>query len=186
MFSRPVLTARPWAGFFDRRTPRSQGRQPLAIAGRGIFILPTPAGFGLAGFILLLLATATNYGNSLVFLLAFALTGLGLVAMLEMSNKGVISIEKVIQKMCHAPADLFRIDRRGYIREGYFADLVLVAPNQSWEVSPHNILYKCGWSPFEGQEFSHQVISTFVNGQEVYKNGKVQDGLFGHRLNFLG
>jgi len=83
MFSRPVLTARPWAGFFDRRTPRSQGRQPLAIAGRGIFILPTPAGFGLAGFILLLLATATNYGNSLVFLLAFALTGLGLVAMLE-------------------------------------------------------------------------------------------------------
>ena len=108
-----------------------------------------------------------------------------LVAMLEMSNKGVISIEKVIHKMCHAPADLFRIDRRGYIREGYFADLVLISPNQSWEVSPHNILYKCGWSPFEGQEFSHQVISTFVNGQEVYKNGKVKDGLLGHRLNFL-
>jgi len=109
-----------------------------------------------------------------------------LVAMLEMSNKGVIPIEKVIQKMCHAPADLFRIDRRGYIREGFFADLVLVDPGKSWVVSPKNILYKCGWSPFEGQEFSHQVVSTFVNGQEVYKNGEVKDGLFGQRLKFLG
>lgn len=108
-----------------------------------------------------------------------------LVAMLEMSNKGVISAEKVVQKMCHAPADLFRIDRRGYIREEYFADLVLINPNQYWEVSPGNILYKCGWSPFEGQEFSHQVVSTFVNGQEVYKNGEIQDGLFGKRLSFL-
>ncbi|SHF51157.1 dihydroorotase [Mariniphaga anaerophila] len=108
-----------------------------------------------------------------------------LTAMLEMTNKGVISIEKVIQKMCHAPADLFRIDRRGYIREGYYADLVLIDPNKSWQVSPENILYKCGWSPFEGQEFSHQVVSTFVNGQEVYKNGVVQDGLTGMRLSFL-
>jgi dihydroorotase len=108
-----------------------------------------------------------------------------LVAMLDMSNNGVISVEKVVQKMCHAPADLFRIDRRGYIREGYFADLVLIDPNQPWEVSTNNILYKCGWSPFEGQEFSHKVVSTFVNGQEAYKNGKVQDGLFGHRLQFL-
>jgi dihydroorotase len=108
-----------------------------------------------------------------------------LVAMLEMSNKGVITVEKVVQKMCHAPADLFRIDRRGYIREGYFADLVLIDPNQLWEVSPDNILYKCGWSPFEGQKFSHNVVSTFVNGQEVYKNGEVQDGLVGQRLKFL-
>lgn len=108
-----------------------------------------------------------------------------LVAMLEMSSKGLISAEKVIQKMCHAPADLFRIDRRGYIREGYFADLVLVDPKQSWEVSKHNILYKCGWSPFEGQKFSHKVVSTFVNGQEVFKNGEVQNGIFGQRLSFL-
>lgn len=108
-----------------------------------------------------------------------------LVAMLEMSSNGIITEEKVVQKMCHAPADLFRIDRRGYIREGWFADLVLIDPNQSWKVSPYNILYKCGWSPFEGQEFSHKVASTFVNGQEVYKNGKVEDGLFGQRLKFL-
>ncbi len=83
VLSRPTLTTRPWTAFFDRRTPRSVGRQPLEIAGRSVFILPTRTGFGLAGFVLLLLATATNYGNSLVFLLAFALTGLGLVAMLE-------------------------------------------------------------------------------------------------------
>lgn len=108
-----------------------------------------------------------------------------LVAMLEMSNKGVITVEKMVQKMCHAPADLFRIDRRGYIREGYFADMVLIDPNQSWKVSPDNILYKCGWSPFEDQEFSHQVVSTFVNGQEVYKNGNIQDGIFGQQLRFL-
>jgi dihydroorotase len=109
-----------------------------------------------------------------------------LVAMLEMSNNGIITEEKVVQKMCHAPADLFRIDRRGYIREGYFADLVLINPNQSWEVSSCNILYKCGWSPFEGQEFSHKVVSTFVNGREVYKTGNIQDGIFGQRLQFLG
>jgi dihydroorotase len=87
--------------------------------------------------------------------------------------------------MCHAPADLFHIDRRGYIREGYYADLVLIDPNQAWEVATDNILYKCGWSPFEGREFSHQVVSTFVNGQEVYKNGKVADERFGQRLRFL-
>jgi dihydroorotase len=107
-----------------------------------------------------------------------------LVAMFEMSSKGVISVEKVVQKMCHAPADLFRIDRRGYIREGYHADLVLVDPNKNWTVSDSNILYKCGWSPFEGQEFSHSVVSTFVNGQEVYKNGEIQDKVAGERVLF--
>ena len=101
-----------------------------------------------------------------------------------MSNKGVISIGKVVQKMCHAPADLFRIDRRGYIREGYFADLVLVDPNQTWEVSASNIFYKCGWSPFEGQKFSHKIISTFVNGKEVFKNGEVQMLNSGKRVLF--
>jgi len=107
-----------------------------------------------------------------------------LVAMLEMSKKGFISIEKVIQKMCHAPADLFRIDRRGYIREGYFADLVLLDPNLSWVVSPENILYKCGWSPFDGQEFSNKVVTTFVNGQEVYSNEKTTDFVAGKRVMF--
>lgn len=108
-----------------------------------------------------------------------------LVAILEMSSNGIITEEKVVQKMCHGPADLFRIDRRGYIREGYFADLVLINPNQFWEVSSNNILYKCGWSPFEGQKFSHKVISTFVNGQEVFKNGEVQNEPVGQRLKFL-
>ena len=107
-----------------------------------------------------------------------------LTAMLEMSRKGFISLEKVIEKMCHAPADLFRIDRRGYIREGYYADLVLVDPNQSWIVSPENILYKCGWSPFEGQEFSHQVTATFVNGNLIYANGDIISGIQGKRLMF--
>ncbi len=107
-----------------------------------------------------------------------------LVAMLEMSRKGYISPEKVIQKMCHAPADLFRIDRRGYIREGYYADLVLVDPNKSWVVSPENILYKCAWSPFEGIEFSHQVTHTFVNGKLVFCNGKVGGVIAGERLEF--
>ena len=108
-----------------------------------------------------------------------------LTAMLEMSKKGLITIEKVIQKMCHAPADLFRIDRRGYIREGYFADLVLIDPGKSWIVSPDNILYKCGWSPFEGIEFSHRVVKTFVNGYLVFANGKIQTDKTGERLSFL-
>ena len=107
-----------------------------------------------------------------------------LVAMLEMSRKGMIPVEKVIEKMCHAPADLFRIDRRGYIREGYYADLVLVDPAQSWVVSPENLLYKCGWSPFDGTEFSHQVTHTFVNGDLVYADGNVTAGIQGKRLKF--
>lgn len=108
-----------------------------------------------------------------------------LVAMLEMSNKGFITPEKVIQKMCHAPADLFRIDRRGYIREGYYADLVLVDPRQSWTVSPENILYKCGWSPFEGITFSHKVDTTIVNGKVIFQNNNFCDNHSVKRLKFL-
>ena len=107
-----------------------------------------------------------------------------LVAMLEMSKKGFISTEKVIQKMCHAPADLYRVNKRGYIREGYFADLVLVNPNKSWMVAPENILYKCGWAPFERTLFSNKVISTFVNGKAVYNNEELVDGLIGSRATF--
>ena len=107
-----------------------------------------------------------------------------LVAMLEMSKNGMIMPEKVIEKMCHAPADLFRIDRRGYIREGYYADLVLVDAAHWWVVSPENILYKCGWSPFEGMEFSHRVSYTFVNGKLVFTDGKVISGIQGKRLEF--
>jgi dihydroorotase len=107
-----------------------------------------------------------------------------LVAMLEMSRKGFISIEKVIQKMCHAPADLFRIENRGYIREGYFADLVLVDSNQSWVVSPENILYKCGWSPFEGFEFSNKVVTTYINGAIAFENYKINESVKGKRVLF--
>jgi dihydroorotase len=106
-----------------------------------------------------------------------------LVAMLEMSRKGFITPEKVVQKMCHAPADLFRIEKRGYIREGYFADLVLIDPNKSWVVSPENILYKCGWSPFDGHEFTHQVNTTFVNGKIVYSNNRINETA-GQRITF--
>ena len=107
-----------------------------------------------------------------------------LVAMLEMSRKGFISVEKVIRKMCHAPADLFRVVDRGYIREGYFADLVLIDPNINWTVSPENILYKCGWSPFEGTEFSHKVVSTFVNGHLVYNQGILSNEFKSKRATF--
>lgn len=107
-----------------------------------------------------------------------------LVAMLEMSSQGQISVERVVEKMCHAPADLFRINRRGYIREGYFADLVLVDPRHKWTVSPDNILYKCGWSPFDGVEFSHQITNTFVNGNLVFADGKIVSETKGKRLRF--
>jgi len=92
-----------------------------------------------------------------------------LVAMLEMSRNGKISIEKVVEKMCHAPADLFGIEKRGYIRKGYKADLVLVDAGK-WTVSKENIQAKCNWSPFEGNSFYYFVTNTFVNGKMVYEN----------------
>ncbi len=94
-----------------------------------------------------------------------------LVTMLEMSRQGIFTPELVVEKMCHAPSDLFRLKDRGYIREGYYADLVLVDPNANWTVSTDNLYYKCGWSPLEGQIFSNKVVKTFVNGCLVYDNG---------------
>ena len=96
-----------------------------------------------------------------------------LVAMLELAQRGIFTKELVVEKMAHAPARLFGIKNRGFIREGYFADLTIVRPNDLWTVDRENILYKCGWSPFEGTTFSHKVIKTFVNGQLVYNDGKV-------------
>ena len=107
-----------------------------------------------------------------------------LVAMLQLVKQGAFSLEKVIEKMCHAPADLFRIEDRGYIRPGYFADLVLVDLNKPWTVSTVNILYKCGWSPFEGTTFDASVLKTWVNGKLAYDNGKVDDSVRGMRLLF--
>ncbi len=107
-----------------------------------------------------------------------------LLMMLEYAKQGRISIEKVVEKMCHAPAKCFRVAERGFIREGYYADLVLVDLNTTTTVSKQNILYKCGWSPLEGHTFPAEVKYTFVNGEVVYENGKVNDAVRGKRLSF--
>lgn len=107
-----------------------------------------------------------------------------LTAMLELSKSGKISIEKVVEKMCHAPADCYNIEKRGYIRPGYFADLVIVDPDEPWTVAPENIHYKCGWSAFEGVTFHSQVSHTFVNGKLVYSHGRFYDTVKGKRLTF--
>jgi len=107
-----------------------------------------------------------------------------LVAMLELVSRGVFNIEMVVDKMCHSPADLFGIEKRGYIREGYFADLVLISPNSRWKVGPENILYKCGWSPMEGETFGSRVTHTFVNGRLVYENGVFDKSVKGIALSF--
>jgi dihydroorotase len=107
-----------------------------------------------------------------------------LPAMLEMYHRGVISIEKIIEKMCHNPAILFEIEKRGFIKEGYFADLVLVDLNNPWTVTKDNILYKCGWSPFEGTTFKSRITHTFVNGSLVYQNSKFTDVKAAKRLTF--
>ncbi len=102
----------------------------------------------------------------------------------ELHCQGKISLTKVAQKMCHHPADIFKVYKRGYIREGYFADLVLFDPKQKWTVSADNILYKCKWSPFEGYTFSGKVTHTFVNGKLVYENGLFNESTKGTRLKF--
>jgi dihydroorotase len=107
-----------------------------------------------------------------------------LVAMLELYHDKKITIEKIVEKMSHSVADCFRIAERGYIREGYFADLVLVDLNQPWKTDASNILYKCKWSPFENQVFQSKVIHTFVNGNAVYSNGIFDDSIKGQRLTF--
>ena len=107
-----------------------------------------------------------------------------LVIMLENFRNGKISLEKIVEKMCHNPAILFQIEKRGFIREGYKADLVLVDLKENFTVSKENILYKCGWSPLEGTEFHSKVTHTFVNGHLVFENGKVSEGKFGERLLF--
>lgn len=107
-----------------------------------------------------------------------------LVAMLELAKEGIFTYEKVIDKMAHEPAELFHIDRRGYIRPDYYADLVLIDPQKTWTVSPENILSKCGWSPFEGYTFHHAIDTTFVNGQIVYQEGKVNDAIRGMEVRF--
>ncbi|OMP32608.1 dihydroorotase [Mangrovimonas sp. DI 80] len=107
-----------------------------------------------------------------------------LVAMIEAYHREKISLEKIAEKMCHNPAILFQIEKRGYIREGYFADLVIVDINSPWSVKKENILYKCGWSPFEGTTFKSRITHTFVNGSLVYNNFKFTNGKAAKRLTF--
>ncbi|MGC1392556.1 MAG: dihydroorotase [Bacteroidales bacterium] len=107
-----------------------------------------------------------------------------LVAMLELWHNKVFSLEKIVEMMCHNPAILFNIRKRGFIREGYQADLCIVNPESLWTVSKENLLYKCGWSPFEGNTFRSKVVKTIVNGTIVYDNGTINNEYRGQRLMF--
>lgn len=107
-----------------------------------------------------------------------------LPAMLEFYHNGQLSIGDIVEKMCHHPSILFDVDKRGFIKEGYKADLVLIDTNSPWTVNSNNIFYKCGWSPFEGSTFKSRVTHTFVNGHLVYENFKFNKGLYGERLTF--
>jgi len=107
-----------------------------------------------------------------------------LLAMLEKVREGKISVERVVEKMAHAPATLFEINERGYIREGYFADLVVVDSNSNHLVTKESLLYKCGWSPFEGYNFSHSIDRTYVNGICMYAKGKIVSDAIGSRITF--
>jgi len=107
-----------------------------------------------------------------------------LVAMLELYHKGKISLEKIVEKMCHEPAICFQINKRGFIRKGYWADLVVVDLDDPWKVDAGNIIYKCGWSPFEDYQFGSKIVSTFVNGNLVYDRGVFNEEIKGQRLTF--
>ena len=107
-----------------------------------------------------------------------------LVAVMELVHEGLLSIEQLVQKMCHAPASLYQIEKRGFIRKGYKADLAIVNPNKEWKVTNECILSKCGWSPMEGQTFHAKVEKTFVNGQMVYDGSQVDELHRGQELRF--
>ena len=107
-----------------------------------------------------------------------------LVAMLEFYHQGKVTLEWIVEKMCHAPATCFQVKERGFIREGYYADLVVVDLDKPWLVEKDNILYHCGWSPFEGETFKSSVVKTFVNGNLVYDGGAFDENHRGMRLEF--
>lgn len=107
-----------------------------------------------------------------------------LVAMLELYHQGKLSMIEIVNKMCHTPADIFQVNKRGYIKEGYYADLVLVDLDSPWKVEKKNLLYKCKWSPFENQTFKSKVTHTIVNGHVVYENEEFDEKIKGQRLSF--
>ena len=107
-----------------------------------------------------------------------------LVSVLEGFHNRKITLEKIVEKMCHNPSILFDIDKRGFIREGYYADLVLFDLNNSWKVTKENLLYKCNWSPFENKTFKSKIIFTIVNGNIVYTKGKINGSEMGMKIRF--
>ena len=107
-----------------------------------------------------------------------------LVAMLELYHKQQITLEQLVTKMCHAPATCFQVEKRGFVREGYFADLVLVDLHSPWQVTKENVLYQCGWSPFEGQVFTSKIHTTIVSGHIAYANETFDESKKGERLTF--
>ncbi len=123
-------------------------------------------------------------GGALKAMSGMPMIQFSLVSMLELVNKGIFTLETIVEKMCHAPAQIYRINERGYIREGYRADLVLVRPNTPWEVTTDKISSKCGWSPLEGHTFDWKVEKTFANGHLIYDNNTVDDTYRGEELRF--
>lgn len=107
-----------------------------------------------------------------------------LPTLFKMHRQGKISVQKIVEKICHNPAKIFKIEKRGFIKKGYFADLVLVDIASPWTVQKSNILYKCGWSPFEGTTFYSKITHTFVNGNLIYNKGKFNNTIKGKRLMF--
>ena len=107
-----------------------------------------------------------------------------LLALLSCVKRGKITLEKLVQKACHNPAILFEIDKRGFLKEGFYADLVLVDLNDTTFVTKDSLLSKCGWSPFEGITFDAKIKKTFVNGIKVYENGKIINTKAGKKLTF--
>ena len=107
-----------------------------------------------------------------------------LIVMFEHYLNKKITLQKIVEKMCNNPANIFNVNKRGYIKEGYFADLVILDPNKKQTISSDNILYKCGWSPFEGQTFNSTITHTFVNGHLAFNNGNLDDSKLGMKINF--
>lgn len=127
---------------------------------------------------------AEKQGNCLTAASGSPSVQFSLPLMLELVKEEVFTKEMVVEKMCHAPAELYRIDRRGFIRKGYFADLVLVNPNEQWILTGERILSKCGWSPYEEQVFRTNVLKTWVNGALAYDEGQFSEGRTATELRF--
>lgn len=123
-------------------------------------------------------------GGALKAMSGMPMIQFSLVSMLDLVDEGIFSLETIVEKMCHAPAQIYGICQRGYIREGYQADLVLVRPDSPWELTTDKILSKCGWSPLEGHTFNWKVEKTFANGRLIYNDNVVDDSYRGEELRF--